>query len=63
MLQDQIIQNLAVLAAHALGGKSFSAEPEQMAELWGQMATVKKYLLERPKQEPATKEEAKDVTL
>lgn len=48
-LPDTIIQNLMVLAAAALSGKVHQGEPEQMAELWGNVAQAKKYLADKVK--------------
>lgn len=45
MLEPSVINNLMVLAAHALNGKTFQAEPEQMAELWGHVSKAKQFLL------------------
>lgn len=46
-LPDVVVQNLMVLAANALAGKPHQGEPEQMAELWQNVAQAKKYLAER----------------
>jgi len=43
------LQNVMILAAHALSGKTYTAEPEQMAELWSDVAAVKAHLAEAQK--------------
>lgn len=46
-LPDVVVQNLMILSAYALAGKPHQGEPEQMAELWQNVAQAKKYLTER----------------
>lgn len=46
-LSDKAVQNLMILAAHALSGKVYAAEPEAMAELWADVSQAKAYLISR----------------